>query len=74
MNEHEIRKEANDAFESLIKYLQDYAEKMKAEDPNFRYSQGVASGLRHAALMANIQLEFFNSITKTYHNELSTSL
>ena len=74
MNEHEIKQEARKAFEFLIKHFEDYADKFEAEDSEFRYTQGLVSGLRHAALMANIKLEYFNSITQTYKYELSTSL
>lgn len=74
MNEHEIKQEANKSFEWLIKYLEDYAKETIATDPSFRYSQGLASGLRHAAKMVNIQAEYFNAKTKTYKHELPTSL
>lgn len=74
MNEHEIKEQANKAFQWLIKYCEDYANQTESDNPTIRYSQGLANGLRHAAKMANIQLEYFNSITKTYKHELPASL
>ena len=62
MNENQIKEEANKAIVWLIKYLEDYADKIQTANPTFRYNQGQASGMRHAAKMANIQLEYFNSI------------
>lgn len=63
MNENQIKEEANKAFGWLIKYLEDYAEKKQTANPDIRFIQGLASGMRHAAKMANIQLEYFNQIT-----------
>ena len=62
MNENQTKKEANKAIIWLIKYLEDRAAKIETDSPEFFYNQGLASGMRHAALMAKIQLESFNSI------------